>query len=157
MFLKNCVGGSGESSPYINYILIYVLYECNTIHFDRFSWFDNILQIPRSALPWHYCRLPVNSAVTAEDLSRFFEQKVASRRNCLILHTSDHPGTQFSCFLPISTVHVVAACRAALARQIVGGWSASSQLAEAGSWWASTISNRTVQSLTCTGPFFRCV
>jgi len=49
----------------------------------------------------------------AEDLSRYLEQKVADVQaatagiNAPVFTSPDHPGTQFSCFQPISTIDVV--------------------------------------------------
>ena len=63
-------------------------------------------------------RLPVNSAVTADDLSCFFEQKVAAVQASTVgapapVFTSHaaHPSTQLSCFKSISTDDVVVAVR----------------------------------------------
>ena len=62
-------------------------------------------------------RLPVNSAVTADDLSCFFEQKVAAVQASTVgapapVFTSPaHSSTQLSCFKSISTDDVVVAVR----------------------------------------------
>jgi len=62
-------------------------------------------------------RLPLNTALTVEDVSRYFEEKVAAVQAATAGATApvftprDHPGTQFSCFQPISAVDDVAAVR----------------------------------------------
>ena len=63
-------------------------------------------------------RLPVNPAVTAEDISRYFEEKVADVQAATVdatppvfTYPAQSSGIQFSCFKHTSTEEVVVAVR----------------------------------------------